>query len=128
MKKLLIVALLFAFSRNLYAEQWKPYAFEDAEGLHIVYLNPNSGSTIQNELSKMGKSGSAFVELDPKEVPNESIKYLKLDGRKLIVNDSKKLEDIQKQKEMITKKDALKEKLKLSDEDVSVLKEVVING
>ena len=121
MRTITFLLLIFTlFHVSVFANPEK-YAVDDPSGVWIVNLDPDTGDTIEGELSKMGKSGAVYKFI-PGGLPSKSErKYWSIQGNKIVVDTVKKQADLDAKTAKEAEKDAVLVKLKISATELDAL-------
>jgi len=120
MKKIILLFALVLIPSIAHAEDWTPYAFEDAEGVKIIYLKP--GSELNTELKKAG-----FTEVQPVLIDKTALadrkdrEFWTLQNGVIGIDQSKK--QIAEEKKLAEEqaKQAVLDKLKITDEELKAV-------
>jgi hypothetical protein len=101
---------------------YEKYAFQDSEGVHIVTIYDET-STIEKELEKIGKSGANAILIKDENIiaTRADRKYWKLNGSNIVVDVEKKQNDLDAIALQKAKRDAVLEKLKITEEELKSL-------
>ena len=121
MRNLILFIFLMVVCSNAFCFEEK-YAFHDSDGiLHIMTLN-DSSTTPEEESVKIGFPSNGFVLLTELPTSKEDRKFWKLSGSKIVVDASKKQADINGKLNKQMQKDAVLQKLKISQEELDKLR------
>lgn len=97
-------------------------AYKDEDGVHIMSVNPSSISSIQGEIQKStGKPVLDLIPIKASDIPKDKLEYLDIFGGRLIVDQAKKQADLDKQAAKQAARQAILDKLKITDQEFKSL-------
>lgn len=130
--KYLILILIVIFPFNAFALDEELYAVDQPDG-SVTYYHYflNSRDSLEESLRGAGLQGLPFRRIFLSDIPQDSSgkkidrKYWKRSGSKILVDSTKKQDDLDAQSEKEIEKEAVLSKLKITKKEAEVLKDVI---
>jgi len=131
MKKIIVLIGFLSICSFAWAVDVDRYAVEREDGgVSIVSYVKGSTKSFEKVLEDNGLSGRPITALSDADIPKTRAdrKYWKMSGKKIVINEFEKQEDLLKAQQLESDKTAILEKLKISKEEYAKLNQKSITA